>query len=355
MDRLRSQARSLVEAAGLGLLATAVLYLPPASIAARLDAWVFDLWSHLDPPLPAAEIVIAEADTPAALAHVVELADDAGAKLIVGTLADTPATQLDRLIGPVEISVDALRTRSADSARGGHLWFQHELDGVIRRDVAVRVQGADLPSLPLYAARFVESRALDGGDTSDLLLRWPRADAVPRLSPTPTAAELEGRIVVAGSLIPKHATPFGFVATPEVVAQMLASHLGRYYVRKLAREHRSLGRGAASVRSVSLRHAYHPPADDRPAVSGCARSTGFVCRGIRGARGLVARHRAGRVVAREQLIARRAARESARSHGRVGQRFAERGAARRRRRQAQGSVGALSPTTADAGAVPRDL
>jgi len=81
------------------LLATAVLYLPPASIAARLDAWVFDLWSHLDPPLPAAEIVIAEADTPAALAHVVELADDAGAKLIVGTLADTPATQLDRLIG----------------------------------------------------------------------------------------------------------------------------------------------------------------------------------------------------------------------------------------------------------------
>ena len=230
MDRLRSQARSLVEAAGLGLLATAVLYLPPASIAARLDAWVFDLWSHLDPPLPAAEIVIAEADTPAALAHVVELADDAGAKLIVGTLADTPATQLDRLIGPVEISVDALRTRSADSARGGHLWFQQELDGVIRRDVPVRVQGADLPSLPLYAARVVESRALDGGDTSDLLLRWPRADAVPRLSPTPTAAELEGRIVVAGSLIPKHATPFGFVATPEVVAQMLASHLGRYYV-----------------------------------------------------------------------------------------------------------------------------
>ena len=34
MDRLRIQARSLVEAAGLGLLATAVLYLPPASIAA---------------------------------------------------------------------------------------------------------------------------------------------------------------------------------------------------------------------------------------------------------------------------------------------------------------------------------
>ena len=36
MDLVRIKARSLVEAAGLGLLATAVLYLPPASIAAQV-------------------------------------------------------------------------------------------------------------------------------------------------------------------------------------------------------------------------------------------------------------------------------------------------------------------------------
>ena len=40
MDRFTSLARKLVEAAGLGLLAVAVLYLPPASIAPRLDAWL---------------------------------------------------------------------------------------------------------------------------------------------------------------------------------------------------------------------------------------------------------------------------------------------------------------------------
>ena len=44
MDRLRSKARSLVEAAGLGLLATALLYVPPVSIATRLDAWFVDSW-----------------------------------------------------------------------------------------------------------------------------------------------------------------------------------------------------------------------------------------------------------------------------------------------------------------------
>src|SRR6185295_8093011 len=61
-------------------------------------------------------------------------------------------------------------------------------------------------------------------------LRWPRADALSRLPAAPSADELKGRIVVVGSFEPRHATPFGFVATPELVAQMLASHLGRHYI-----------------------------------------------------------------------------------------------------------------------------
>ena len=230
MDRFRSQARTLVEAAGLGLLAIAVLYVPPASIAARLDAWLFDVWSQLDPPPPAAELVIAEADTPAALAHVVELANDAGAKLVIGTLADAPANQNERAVGPVEVSVEGLRVRTMKWSRGGHLSFRPDLDGVIRRDTTLRSRGAELPSLPLYAARLVDSSMLDTSDTSPRLLRWPHPDAVPKLSAAPAAIELEGRIVVAGPLQPKHATPFGFVATPELVAQVLASHLGRHYV-----------------------------------------------------------------------------------------------------------------------------
>jgi hypothetical protein len=41
MDGVRSQARNLAEAAGIALLATALLYVPPASIALKLDAWLF--------------------------------------------------------------------------------------------------------------------------------------------------------------------------------------------------------------------------------------------------------------------------------------------------------------------------
>ena len=230
MDRFRSQARTLVEAAGLGLLATAVLYLPPASIATRLDAWLFDVWSQLDPPQPAAELVIAEAETPTALAHVAELADGAGARLLIGTLADAPATQSERTIGPVEVSIDGLRVRTLKWSRGGHLSFQPDLDGVIRRDTTLRSRGAELPSLPLYAARVVDPSTVGTSETSTRLLRWPRPDAVPKLSATPSTSELQGRIVVAGPLHPRHATPFGFVATPELVAQALASHLGRYYI-----------------------------------------------------------------------------------------------------------------------------
>src|SRR5688572_16469306 len=177
MDRFRSQARTLVEATGLGLLATAVLFLPPASIAARLDAWLFDVWSQLDPPPPAAELVIAEADTPTALAHVVELAT--GARLVIGTLADAPATQRERAIGPVEVSVEGLRVRTMKWSRGGHLSFQPDLDGVIRRDTTLRSRGAELPSLPLYAARVVDPRTGTASDTSTRLLRWPRPGAVP--------------------------------------------------------------------------------------------------------------------------------------------------------------------------------
>ncbi|HWN39187.1 MAG TPA: CHASE2 domain-containing protein, partial [Gammaproteobacteria bacterium] len=230
MNRVVSQARTLVEAAGLGLLATAVLYLPPASIAARLDAWLFDVWSQLDPPLPAAELVIAEADTPTALANVVDLANAGGAKLAIGTLADAPATQSERAIGPLEVSVDGLRVRTMKWSRGGHLSFQPDLDGVIRRDTTLRSRGAELPSLPLYAARIVDPSTLGASDASTRLLRWPRPDAVPKLSATPAASELEGRIVVAGPLQPRHPTPFGFVATPELVAQVVSSHLGRHYI-----------------------------------------------------------------------------------------------------------------------------
>jgi serine/threonine-protein kinase len=49
MDRVRSLARNLVEAAGLGLLAVTLLYLPPASLASRLDEWLFGAFAVTGP------------------------------------------------------------------------------------------------------------------------------------------------------------------------------------------------------------------------------------------------------------------------------------------------------------------
>jgi len=49
MDRFRSLARKLSEAAAIGLLAAAVLYVPPLYLAERLDAWLFASWSEIAP------------------------------------------------------------------------------------------------------------------------------------------------------------------------------------------------------------------------------------------------------------------------------------------------------------------
>jgi serine/threonine-protein kinase len=49
MDRFRSLARTLPEAAAIGLLATALLYVPPARLAPRLDVWLFASWSDIVP------------------------------------------------------------------------------------------------------------------------------------------------------------------------------------------------------------------------------------------------------------------------------------------------------------------
>jgi serine/threonine-protein kinase len=51
MDGVRSQARTLVEAAGVAFLATALLYVPPASIGLRLDAWLFGTALPLTGPI----------------------------------------------------------------------------------------------------------------------------------------------------------------------------------------------------------------------------------------------------------------------------------------------------------------
>jgi serine/threonine-protein kinase len=229
MGRFSSLARKLVEAAALGLLATAVLYLPSGSIAFRLDAWLFDVWSQLDPPPPTTRVLVADVDTSAELARIAALAEEGGAALIVTTLPEAPTPHSDRLVGPVEVSVDGRRSQPTNWARGGHLWFEAELDGVVRRDVQLSVRGRELPSLASYAAALVDDGAGRGVARSSLL-RLPHIDTLSTLSPSAAPHELAHRILVVGPLRPAYATPVGVAAEPQLVAQMLTSHLGGYYV-----------------------------------------------------------------------------------------------------------------------------
>ena len=51
MNGVRKFRESFLEAAALGLLATATLYVAPLQIANRLDGWLFDAWTQLAPRL----------------------------------------------------------------------------------------------------------------------------------------------------------------------------------------------------------------------------------------------------------------------------------------------------------------
>jgi hypothetical protein len=94
-------------------------------------------------------------------------------------------------------------------------------------------RGETVPSLAQAAAAFL-GETVEARSTAGRLLRVPRVDALPTLSPFATAGDFQNRIVIAGPLHPEHATAAGFAAKPQLVAQMLTSHLGGYYVTESA-------------------------------------------------------------------------------------------------------------------------
>jgi hypothetical protein len=227
MDRFERQARRLIEAAALGLLATAPLYLAPASIAARLDAWLFDTWSRALPAPPTYWLAVATADTPAGLAEVAMAAAEAGVELIVTTLPDPSEYSNLPTIGPTEVAIDGSRSRSTAWTRGGHLLPQRDLDGVVRRDTEVPRAGHPHPSLALVAARLLDpatpkSQPLLRFAAPDSLERWPRAESATMRGTT--------RVLVAGLAGASYSTPVGVVTTPELVALTVGSHAGGHYL-----------------------------------------------------------------------------------------------------------------------------
>jgi serine/threonine-protein kinase len=232
MDGFRRLSRSLVEAAALSLLATALLYLPPAHIAPRLDGWLFDTWSQIEPPPAPTDIVLVDVRTPDSLTTLAKLAKRHSAQLLITTEARRPPTRpaTDLWIGPTEVPLGTTRSRPTQWPRGGHLWFAPDLDGVIRHDQALIGDGGTIPSLPLYAAR-----ALAADDPAATLTE-PLPNQRLRFSPARSFLAIEERqlvdqpellehnVVIAGSADATHPTPVGLLSSPELVADVLANY-----------------------------------------------------------------------------------------------------------------------------------
>jgi eukaryotic-like serine/threonine-protein kinase len=239
MEGFRSLGRSFLDAAALGLLAAALLYLPPAHLASHIDGWLFDSWSRLGPMAAPADMLLVDAPTPATLTPLAVLAETRGARLLISTLSDPPAVSTYVAIGPTEVPFGGSRSRPTKWLRGGHLWFTPDLDGVIRGDQTLPGIDAPVPSLPLYAARLLAADVhgtAPAAPTPNERLRFSTAHAFRALEAEEVFAQpesLNDQIVIAGDVTPIHRTPVGRLSSPELVAQILANY----------REQRWLGYG----------------------------------------------------------------------------------------------------------------
>ena len=163
MDGVRKFRESFLEAAALGLLATATLYVAPLQIANRLDGWLFDTWTQLAPPAAPADLLLVHLDDPSGLDRVVALARAEHAKVVVATQSLAPNAQDDAFVlGPTEVPRGESRLEHTDWSDGGHLLFQPDIDGVVRTDRAIVEDGVVVQSLAQRAA----SAVLQGAPTS---------------------------------------------------------------------------------------------------------------------------------------------------------------------------------------------
>jgi serine/threonine-protein kinase len=234
MDGVRKFRESFLEAAALGLLATATLYVAPLQIAARLDGWLFDAWTHLAPPAAPPQLLLVPLDSPAGLDRIVGLARQEHAKLVVATQARAPAEQDDTFVlGPTEVPRGESRLEPTDWRAGGHLMFQPDIDGVVRTDRAIVEDGVVVQSLAQRAARELLADASQPSSVpraNDDAPRWLRLFA-PKSFATIDAAELgddparlRDKVVIVGGSEQAEMTSLG----PQPTYALLASAIAGY-------------------------------------------------------------------------------------------------------------------------------
>jgi hypothetical protein len=233
MDGVRKFRESFLEAAALGLLATATLYVAPLQIASRLDGWLFDVWTHLAPPPASPQLLLVHLDDPSGLDGIVALARAEGAKLVVATQSLPPSEQDDAFVlGPTRMPHGEAGLEPTSWREGGHLKFDPDIDGVVRTDRAIVEDGVAVPSLAQRAASELlrDSPAPAPSRAADDTPHWLRFFA-PQSFATSGAAELRDparlrdRVVIIGGSETAEMTPFGPSPTYVLVANAIAGYV----------------------------------------------------------------------------------------------------------------------------------
>jgi hypothetical protein len=236
MGGVRNLRDSFLEAAAVGLLATATLYVAPLQVANLLDRWLFDVWSHLSPAAaPPADILVVRLDDPSSIDAIAKLARDARARLVISTQRQAPAAQDDDFVlGPIELPLGATRLQRTAWRNGGHLRFAPDMDGVVRNDVPLADDGNRTPSLALRAAEELAGlQAEEGvrdrsGSDGRRWLRFYPARSFPELTAAEVLADparLRGKVVIAGGAEQSELTPFGPLSTNVLLAHALSGYL----------------------------------------------------------------------------------------------------------------------------------
>jgi eukaryotic-like serine/threonine-protein kinase len=234
MDGVRKFRESFLEAAALGLLATATLYVAPLQIASRLDGWLFDVWSGFAPPPASPQLLLVHLDDPSGLDGIVALARAEPAKLVVATQSLPPSEQDDAFVlGPTQMPHGEADLEPTSWREGGHLKFQPDIDGVVRTDRALVENGVAVPSLAQRAASELlrDSPVQPQAHATDDAPHWLRFFA-PQSFATIGAAELRDeparlrdRVVIVGGSETAEMTPFGPSPTYALVANAIAGYV----------------------------------------------------------------------------------------------------------------------------------
>jgi serine/threonine-protein kinase len=234
MDGVRKFRESFLEAAALGLLATATLYVAPLQIASRLDGWLFDVWTNLAPPSASAKLLLVHLDDPSRLDGIVALARAERAKLVVATQSLAPSEQDDAFVlGPTQLPHGDSRLEPTAWREGGHLKFQPDIDGVVRTDRAIVEDGVVVQSLAQRAASELlhDSPAQPPVRAVDDAPHWLRFfapqsfAAIGSVELRDDPALLRDRIVIVGGFETAEMTPFGPSPTYALVANAIAGYV----------------------------------------------------------------------------------------------------------------------------------